>query len=92
MAHRGMIGDDLTGPVAESVDARAMHRSLSWFKSRPGLQPSLLRSFGWASQPRTRLSAGQPKAGLPRHSPQGDGGKMPVDWAFKTLSRLRNLV
>jgi hypothetical protein len=35
--------------VAESVDARAVHRSLSWFKSRPGLQPSLLRSFGLAS-------------------------------------------
>jgi hypothetical protein len=28
-----------------------VHRSLSWFKSRPGLQPSLLRSFGSASQP-----------------------------------------
>ena len=32
------------GPVAESVDAGAVQRSLSWFKSRPGLQPSLLRS------------------------------------------------
>src|SRR5882757_9811790 len=31
--------------------ARAVHRSLSWFKSRPGLQPSLLRSFGSASHP-----------------------------------------
>jgi hypothetical protein len=51
MAHRDGIGDDQIGPVAESVDARAVHRSISWFKSRPGLQPSLLRSFGSASQP-----------------------------------------
>jgi hypothetical protein len=29
---------------------------------------------------------------LPRHSPPGDGGKMPVDGALKTLSRVRNLV
>jgi hypothetical protein len=50
MARRAGIGDDRLGPVAESVDARAMHRSLSWFKSRPGLQPSLLGSFGSASQ------------------------------------------
>jgi hypothetical protein len=50
MAHRGVIGDDRTGPVAESVDARAVHRSLSWFKSRPGLQPSQLRCFGLASR------------------------------------------
>jgi hypothetical protein len=46
MARRGAIGDDRRGPVAESVDAGAVHRSLSWFESRPGLQPSLLRSFG----------------------------------------------
>jgi hypothetical protein len=57
-----VIGDDPVGPVAESVDARAVHRSLSWFKSRPGLQPSLparhsskveggLRSFGWQASP-----------------------------------------
>src|SRR5712692_8415 len=39
-----MIGEDPVGPVAESVDARAVHRSLSWFKSRPGLQPSRLFS------------------------------------------------
>jgi hypothetical protein len=39
MADPGVIGHDPIGPVAESVDARAMHRSLSWFKSRPGLQP-----------------------------------------------------
>ncbi len=56
MAPTRGIGDDRIGPVAESVDAGAMHRSLSWFKSRPGLQPSLLRSFG---------SAGQPPQGLP---------------------------
>jgi hypothetical protein len=42
MADREMIGHDRLGPVAESVDAGAVHRSLSWFKSRPGLQPSLL--------------------------------------------------
>jgi hypothetical protein len=50
MARPGVIGNDRLGPVAESVDAGAMHRSLSWFKSRPGLQPSLLRSFGSASR------------------------------------------
>ncbi len=55
MAHRGVIGDDRRGPVAEGVDAGAVHRSLSWFKSRPGLQPSLLRSFGSASHLRPRL-------------------------------------
>src|SRR4051812_38366254 len=44
------MGNDRLGPVAESVDAGAVHRSLSWFKSRPGLQPSLLRSFGLAGQ------------------------------------------
>jgi hypothetical protein len=27
-----------------------VHCSLSWFKSRPGLQPSLLRIFGLAGQ------------------------------------------
>jgi hypothetical protein len=37
-----VISNDGLGPVAESVDARAMHRSLSWFKSRPGLHPLLL--------------------------------------------------
>ena len=51
MAHPGVIGNDWIGPVAESVDAGAVQCSLSWFKSRPGLQPSLLRSFGWAGQP-----------------------------------------
>jgi hypothetical protein len=51
MADRGAIGDGDRGPVAESVNARAVHRSLSWFKSRPGLQPSLLRSFGWLASP-----------------------------------------
>jgi len=33
-----------------------VHRSISWFKSRPGLQPSLLRSFGSASQPGTKAA------------------------------------
>jgi hypothetical protein len=55
MAHRGVIGDDPTGPVAECVDARAVHRSLSWFKSRPGLQPSLL----------SQLRLGKPAQGGP---------------------------
>jgi hypothetical protein len=45
-----VIGNDALGPVAERVDARAVHRFSSWFKSRPGLQPLLLRSFGWASR------------------------------------------
>jgi len=49
VADRGGIGDDRSGPVAER-NARAVHRSLSWFKSRPGLQPSLRGSFGSASQ------------------------------------------
>jgi hypothetical protein len=82
-----VIGNDRSGPVAESVDARAMHRSLSWFKSRPGLQPSLLRSFGWqASQEEGAV------AGLPAAAPcNPQAAKMPVDWAFKALSRLRNL-
>src|SRR5476649_2682650 len=66
MARRSVIGDDRRGPVAENVDARAVHRSLSWFKSRPGLQPSLLRSFGW------QASRGAAKAA--RHSSKGDGG------------------
>jgi hypothetical protein len=89
--HRRVIGHGRRGPVAESIDARAVHRSLSWFKSRPGLQPSLLRSFGWASQPRIAT-----KAGLPRHSSKSDDGpkegKLPVDGACKGLSRLRDLV
>ena len=51
MDHPGVIDNDWFGPVAESVDAGAVQCSLSWFKSRPGLQPSLLRSFGWAGQP-----------------------------------------
>jgi hypothetical protein len=46
MAPRGTMAHDERGPVAESVDAGAVHRSLSWFESRPGLQPSLLRSYG----------------------------------------------
>jgi hypothetical protein len=32
------------------------------------------------------------KAGLSRRSSQSEGGKLPVDGAPKTLSRLRNLV
>jgi hypothetical protein len=83
MARPGVIGDDPAGPVAESVDARAVHRSISWFKSRPGLQPSLLRSFGLASQPPPpsfppptapfRVMART--AGLPRRSSKSEGGK-----------------
>src|ERR1022692_493631 len=59
MAHRAVIGDGRIGPVAESVDARAVHRSLSWFKSRPGLQPSLA----------SRASAGRP---LCKRTPKSD--------------------
>jgi hypothetical protein len=84
MAPRHGIGDDRIGPVAESVDAGAMHCSLSWFKSRPGLQPSRLCSFGAASQ------FPLPDEGLPHRKPIPP--KMPVDGASKTLSRLRNLV
>ena len=40
VAHPPVIGDDRHGPVAESVYAGAVHRSLSWFKSRPGLHAS----------------------------------------------------
>jgi hypothetical protein len=91
MAHAGVIGHHRRGPVAESVDAGAVQCSLSWFKSRPGLQPTLLRSFGWASQPVAGTGPNL-QADLSRHSPQGDGGKLPVDGAVKTLSRVRNLV
>jgi hypothetical protein len=34
---RDAFAEDATGPVAESVHARAVHCSPSWFKSRPGL-------------------------------------------------------
>src|SRR6185437_15171757 len=50
MAQGGMIGNDAPGPVAESVDAGAVQCSLSWFKSRPGLQPT----------PLARLRLGEP--------------------------------
>ena len=82
MARRRAIGDDGYGPVAESVDARAVHRSLSWFKSRPGLQPSLA-SPGLAGQPSPEAAG--------RLSLNSEGGKMPVDWGLKGLSRLQNL-
>ena len=42
MVIRDRFAEDRTGPVAESFDARAVHRSPSWFKSRPGLQTSLM--------------------------------------------------
>jgi len=90
MAAGGMIGNDGRGPVAESVDAGAVQCSLSWFKSRPGLQPSLL----------TQLRLGEPAAvgphfpGLQKGAgvPHIKAAKMPVDGGPKTLSRLRNLV
>jgi hypothetical protein len=57
-----MIGDDVSGPVAESVDAGAVQCSLSWFKSRPGLQPSRERGFGSASQNAPKMPVdGRPK-------------------------------
>jgi hypothetical protein len=65
MAHRGVIGDDRRGPVAEGIDAGAVHCSLSWFESRPGLQPSRLRNFGSASHLRPRL---------PRHNANSASG------------------
>jgi hypothetical protein len=46
MAPGGVLAHDGRGPVAESVDAGAVHRSLSWFESRPGLQHSPLCGFG----------------------------------------------
>src|SRR5271167_1482049 len=53
MALPGTIEEDGRGPVAESVDARALHCSLSWFKSRPGLQPSLaLRATATQASPK----------------------------------------
>src|ERR1700684_1492772 len=99
MAHPGGIGDGRHGPVAESVDAGAVHRSLSWFKSRPGLQPSLA----------SRASVGKPTSAAPACPPKLEErrrtlqyrdsdticcrtAKMPVDECLKTLSRLRNLV
>jgi len=72
MVHRGVIGHDRRGPVAESFDAGALHCSLSWFESRPGLQPLPLRGFGSASQPRSLL---RPR--LPKHSSEG-GAKTPA--------------
>jgi hypothetical protein len=61
-----VIGDDPIGPVAESVDAGAVHRSLSWFKSRPGLQPSLLTQLRLGKPaPAPRLPASDCR--LPRH-------------------------
>jgi len=50
MARPGSIGNDRIGPVAEMANAGAVQRPFSWFKSRPGLQPWLLRSFGSATQ------------------------------------------
>ena len=49
MAHPAAMSNDRLGPVAE-VHARAVQRSLSWFKSRLGLQLPLV----WGLQlPRT---------------------------------------
>jgi hypothetical protein len=83
-----MIDHDEVGPVAESVDARAMHRSLSWFKSRPGLQPSLA--------PQASARQASRGDGLPRHSSKSEGGsnapKCRLMGRLKALSRLRNLV
>jgi hypothetical protein len=87
MDFSGPIGDDWRGPVAESVDAGAVHRSLSWFKSRPGLQPSLHRSFGSASHhawPEGTIACRTESEARRR-------AQNPVDWLLKALSRLRNL-
>jgi len=96
MAHTGVIGHDRRGPVAESVDARAVHRSLSWFKSRPGLQPSRLAPLRLgepANQTWIAKSVPTPACrAVARRAKAGNRDKMPVDWGFNTLSRLRNLV
>jgi hypothetical protein len=52
MARRHALGNDERGPVAESVDAGAVHRSLSWFKSRPGLQIPPQRAIYWCGSPK----------------------------------------
>ena len=41
-------------PGGGSVDAGAVHRSLSWFKSRPGLQPSLRLKLRLGRPPRAQ--------------------------------------
>src|SRR5580700_1743865 len=72
MARAGIFGDYRSGPVAESVDARAMHRSLSWFKSRPGLQPSLAAQATARQASPDEAFRGSP--GLPRRSSKSEGG------------------
>src|SRR5437588_8374603 len=98
MAYPAGIGHDGCGPVAESVDARAVHCSLSWFKSRPGLHASPLTGYAWRShaRPSGRSVSGEARraktdrretARVAQPIPE-----MPVDWPPKSLSQLRNLV
>jgi len=68
VAHRGVIGDDRRGPVAEASTREQCIALYPGSKSRPGLQPSLLRSFGSAiSRLRcSKLRRGKARlAGLP---------------------------
>jgi hypothetical protein len=57
MARRGPMSNDRIGPVAETANAGAVQRPFSWFDSRPGLQPSLLRSFGSAGPKLAKAAA-----------------------------------
>jgi hypothetical protein len=57
MAGTVPMGNDRIGPVAEMANAGAVQRPFSWFNSRPGLQPSLLRSFGSASRELAKAAA-----------------------------------
>src|SRR6476659_3559959 len=62
------------------LDAGAVQCSLSWFKSRPGLQPSLAppASARQASRTHQHTPRLDPVVGLPRRSPKGEGGKSPL--------------
>jgi hypothetical protein len=84
MACRSAMGDDADGPVAESVDARAVHRSLSWFESRPGLQTLLLAASALGS-------TASAVRGVTADHPKSKAAKC-RSMRVKTLSRLRNLV
>src|ERR1700692_4269535 len=75
MAPPAVIGNDRRGPVAECVDARAVHRSLSWFTYRPGLPASPGRATrGEATQGRRGKACPESVDGPePRHGSRPDG-------------------
>jgi hypothetical protein len=83
---RRAIEQDGIGPVAESVDARAVHRSLSWFKSRPGLHASRVAQLE-QSESVDGLRPGQRDRKRRKIS-----GNFAVDGPLLGVSRLRNLV